>query len=238
MNDSANGLLLLDKPNGLTSFDCVSFVRRKLGIKRVGHCGTLDPAARGLLMILVGPATRLQDSFLGLEKQYWFRGEFGRKTSTGDLEGDVISERPIGPLNTQAVETVLPQFIGDLEQTPPAFAALKFKGKPYYHYARQGVEIPRVPRAISIRSFDLLAFERPYWDARVICSRGTYIRTLVEDVAERLQTCGTLVDLIRERVGPFKREQGLSWEEVRKMDTDTILPLLLPVGREREPVHA
>src|SRR5258708_5727081 len=124
MNDFPSGLLLLDKPSGVTSFDCVYQVKRKLGAKRVGHCGTLDPAARGLLMILVGTATRGQDSFLGLEKEYWFRGEFGRKTSTADLEGRVIEEKPQDHVSRESLHGVLAIFVGVTQQTPPIYSAL------------------------------------------------------------------------------------------------------------------
>jgi tRNA pseudouridine55 synthase len=235
--DSPSGLLLLDKPSGVTSFDCVWQVKRKLGAKRVGHCGTLDPAARGLLMILVGPATRTQDSFLALEKEYWFRGEFGRKTSTADLEGRQVDEKPHGHVTRENLEKVLATFVGNIEQTPPLYSALKFQGKPYYHYARKGLDVPRVPRPISIASLVLETFWPPYWEARVICSRGTYIRTLVEDIAERLGTCATLVELVRERVGSFKREQALSWRELCAITSENLWPLLRPVISEKVPAH-
>src|SRR5438067_1681418 len=119
VTDSSSGLLLLDKPSGVTSFDCVYEVRRRLGVKRVGHCGTLDPAARGLLMILVGAATRSQDSLLGLKKEYWFRGEFGLQTTTADLDGDVIKEQRCDHVTQSSLDKVLATFVGDIEQTPP-----------------------------------------------------------------------------------------------------------------------
>src|SRR5690349_20316430 len=121
MTEPPCGMLLLDKPSGVTSFDCVSQVKRKLGVKRVGHCGTLDPAARGLLMILVGPATRAQDSFLGLEKDYWFQAEFGRKTATADSEGKVIEEKPTDHVTRERLEHVLESFIGINLQIPPMY---------------------------------------------------------------------------------------------------------------------
>ncbi len=238
MIDSPSGLLLLDKPLGVTSFDCVYAVKRKLGAKRVGHCGTLDPLARGLLMILVGKDTRGQDSFLGLEKEYWLRGEFGRKTSTGDLEGKQVETRSSDHVTRELLEKTVPSFLGEIQQTPPMYSALKYKGRPYYDYARKGVSIPRSPRAISIYSFSLLSLRLPYWDARVVCSRGTYIRTLVEDVAERLGTCATLVELVRERVGPYRRDQALSWEEMRMIEPQNLLPLLQPIAHEPELIHA
>ena len=118
------------------------------------------------------------------------------------------------------------------------YSALKYKGRPYYDYARKGIAIPRAARGVRIHSFSLLSFRAPYWEARVVCSRGTYIRTLVEDVAERLGTCATLVELIRERVGPFRRMQGLTWEELRRIEPQNIVPLLRPLTPTPALIHA
>lgn len=233
-----SGLLLLDKPSGVTSFDCVAVVRRRLGIQRVGHCGTLDPAARGLLLILVGPATRKQDSFLSLEKEYWFRAEFGRRTSTGDLEGEVDATAPFGHVTAEPLRKVLENFVGDIAQIPPIYSALKFRGKPYYSYARKGQPVPRVPRTVTIHSLSLLSFVAPYWEARVVCSRGTYVRTLAEDVAERLNTCGTLVELVRERIGPYRNNQALSWDALRQAPSEELLASLHPVDPATLAAHA
>jgi len=238
MTDPLSGLLLFDKPSGITSFDAVYHVRRKLGVKRVGHCGTLDPAARGLLMMLVGPATRAQESLLGLEKEYWFKGEFGRKTSTGDNEGEVIETKPFAHLTRESLQAAMASFEGDIQQLPPMYSALKYKGRPYYDYARKGIEIPRAVRAITIYSLSLLSVRMPYWEARVVCSRGTYVRTLVEDIAEKLGTCGTMVDLIRERVGPYRREQAFTWEEWRRLEPESLIPFLRPVMAAPVLVHA
>ena len=238
MTEPLSGLLLLDKPSGITSFDGVYHVRRKLGVKRVGHCGTLDPAARGLLMILVGTATREQESFLGLEKEYWFRGEFGRKTSTADNEGPVVETSSAAHVTRETLTNALSSFTGDIQQLPPMYSALKYKGRPYYDYARKGIEIPRSPRPVTIYSFELLSFRLPYWEARVVCSRGTYIRTLVEDVAERLGSCATLVALIRERVGPYTREQAFTWEEWRRIQPENLIPFIRPVASSKTLVHA
>jgi tRNA pseudouridine55 synthase len=221
--DNASGLLLLDKPAGVTSYDCVHLVKRKLQVDRVGHCGTLDPRAKGLMLILVGKATRTQESFLGLEKQYWFRAEFGRQTSTGDAEGEVVAERPWQHLDRPSVESGLREWVGTRSQIPPRYSALKYQGKPYYAYARRGIEIPRAPRTIEIRLFELLSLELPFWEARLICSRGTYVRALVEDVGERLGTCATLLELVRERVGFYTVENALSWMDLRDMSRENLL---------------
>src|SRR5207253_2870045 len=136
--------------------------RTQEAVERAGHCGTLDPAARGLLLILVGSATRHQDSFLGLEKEYWFRSELGVKTSTGDRQGETIEARPPDHVTRETLENVLPSFVGNMEQTPPRYSALKYKGKPYYYYARKGLDVPRAPRAVSILSLSRLSFRLPF----------------------------------------------------------------------------
>jgi tRNA pseudouridine55 synthase len=218
-----SGLLLLDKPAGLTSYDCVHRVKRILAREKVGHCGTLDPLAMGVLILLVGRATRQQSTFLDLEKQYWFRGEFGRVTDTGDREGQCLRSPGFGHVTAQHLKDALDTFVGEQMQTPPRFSALKFQGKRYYQWARQGVEIPRRARPVRIKSFELLSFQAPFWEARVVCSRGTYIRTLVEDVAERLGTGASVDVLIRERIGHFSRDQALSWETVSQSSRAQLL---------------
>ena len=238
MADSPQGLLLLDKPSGVTSFDCVAVIRKRLGVQRVGHCGTLDPAARGLLLILVGTATSFQDSFLGLEKEYELKAELGRRTSTGDLEGETIETQPWDQVTRELLEKTLQRFTGELQQLPPMYSALKYKGRPYYAYARKGLTVPRSPRAVTIRSFSLLSFRPPSWEARVVCSRGTYIRTLVEDVSASLNTCGTLTDLIRHRIGPYRNDQALTWQELRMIHRENLIPLLQPVLRREAVAHA
>lgn len=230
--------MLLDKPSGMTSFDCVAVVRKRLGVQRVGHCGTLDPAARGLLLILVGTATSSQDSFLGLEKEYVFRAELGSKTATGDLEGAPIETKPWGHVGRSQLEEALHRFTGELQQVPPMYSALKYRGKPYYEYARKGLSVPRSPRAVTIRSFSLVSFRPPSWEARVVCSRGTYIRTLVENVSESLKTCGTLTDLVRERIGRYRKDQALSWQELRMISSENLLPFLQPVLASEVAVNA
>jgi tRNA pseudouridine55 synthase len=233
-----SGLLLLNKPAGVTSFDCVQVAKRRFGAARAGHCGTLDPGARGLLLILLGSSTRLQNSFLGLEKEYWFRGQLGVKTSTADLEGPVVEKKPHDHVTEETLRISLRSFMGDTQQLPPMYSALKYKGKPYYHYARKGQDVPRVARTVSISSLELLSFDPPYWEARVICSRGTYVRTLVEDVAEELGTCATLVELVRKRIGPYRVTQALSWDILRTMDAASLKGMLQSAAIEAEPLHA
>jgi len=232
VNDFPSGLLLFNKPIGVTSFDCVRLAKRALQSARVGHCGTLDPAAEGLLLILVGTATRAQESFLDLEKEYRFMAQFGIKTTTGDREGTVTETNSDVRVTHDALEQVLQGFIGLTHQTPPMYSALKYKGKPYYHYARRGRVIPRVARPVTISSFELLDLHFPNWEGRLTCSRGTYVRTLVEDVAERAGTCASLMELTRTRIGPYRLDQALTWEEFRTCDAARLIDKLIPVNGE------
>ena len=221
--EAASGLLLLDKPSGPTSFDCIRQVRRILQQKRVGHCGTLDPMAEGVLVLLFGQHTRRQDDFLEMEKQYWFRSELGKQTDSGDRTGVVTRTRPVGEITLADLQRIADSFNGEQWQTPPRVSALKYKGKRLYEWARQGVDVPRAPRKIYITDFTILAYEKPLWEARVVCSRGTYIRALVEDVAWRLGTVATVDALIRERVGRYRREDALGWNELCRCTREDLL---------------
>ncbi len=218
-----SGLLVLDKPSGPTSYDCVRHVKRILQGVRVGHCGTLDPLARGVLLLLIGSSTRQQDQFMGLEKQYWFRAEWGWLSETGDRQGRRLRTFPAEPIARDRLETVAKGFVGELWQTPPRVSALKYKGKPLYAWAREGVEVPRPTRKIRITSFEILSADNAFWEARVVCSRGTYIRSLVEDVAEQLGTGAVVAELIRERVGSYTREGALRWNQVCSSDRRQLL---------------
>lgn len=211
-NDSgvSEGVYLVDKPEGPSSFRMVQLVRRALSIKKVGHAGTLDPFASGLLVICVGrSSTRHISRLMEGEKEYEATMVLGVETDTQDREGNVIATRPVGDLQRDIVGTCLARFVGELEQVPPAFSALKHKGKPLYHYARKGIEIPREPRRISIRSIELIEHAGDTLRIRVICSKGTYIRTLASDIGHLLGCGAHLVALRRLRSGDFSVDDAL-----------------------------
>jgi len=178
--------------------------------------------AEGVLLILMGKSTRLQDSFLGLEKQYRFRARWHVTTETGDREGQIQKQHEAYPVSENDLRLVMQGFVGEYEQIPPRYAALKYHGKPYYHWARQGIAIPRESRPVQIHRFELLSHDANEWEARVVCSRGTYVRTLAEDVAARLGTGSHLVELVRERVGPFAREQGITQSMVESFSLEDL----------------
>lgn len=223
MTEAASGLLVIDKPAGLTSFDCVFRLRKALREKRVGHCGTLDPMAEGVLLVLFGSATRDQERYLELEKCYWMRASFGRLTTTGDRDGENLPCEPYQDVSLERVQEIARTFVGEYWQTPPRYAALKYKGRPYYKWAREGVEIPRVPRPVMIYSFEVLSLSGISWEARVRCSRGTYVRVLAEDLAQRLGTGACLEALVRESIGPYRRREALPLSKAQGLSREDLL---------------
>jgi tRNA pseudouridine55 synthase len=207
-----SGLLLVDKPSGITSHDAVARVRRVIGIKKVGHSGTLDPMATGLLVMGVGRGTRLL-RFLGdSPKLYEGTGILGVETTTLDALGDVVAEAPVHATESQLREAMA-RFEGDIEQIPPAFSAVKVGGERLYRAARRGEEVEAPPRSVHVYAFNLRAFDVPRFDFRVRCSGGTYVRSLVADVGRALGCGAHLAALRRTAVGPFRVEDARSPDE-------------------------
>lgn len=210
------GAFVIDKPAGPTSFRMVSGVRRVLGIKKVGHAGTLDPFATGLLVICVGrPATRLISLMMDGQKEYLATLCLGVETETFDLEGAVVARHSVGPLRAEQIEESLALFRGEQMQTPPIYSALKHQGKPLYHYARQGISIVKEPRPVFIETLertdgngDLAGGEGCLLSLRVVCSKGTYIRSLAADIGRNLGCGAHLTQLRRIRSGCFTLENS------------------------------
>jgi tRNA pseudouridine55 synthase len=200
-----DGLLLVDKPRGLTSHDAVDRVRRALGVRRVGHAGTLDPLATGLLVLGVGRATRLL-RFLGeLPKEYEGTGVLGVETDTLDAEGRVVREAPV-QVAEAALREAMAGLVGEVEQVPPAYSAVKVGGRPLHRAARAGRPVEAPPRRVSVYAFDLLRFDPPRFEFRARVSGGTYVRSLVAEVGARLSCGAHLAGLRRTAVGPFRVE--------------------------------
>jgi tRNA pseudouridine55 synthase len=200
------GLILLDKPAGQTSFQALSNLKRTLGTRRVGHAGTLDKFAEGLLVVLTGRMTRLAGLAAAMDKEYLAVVTFGRQTDTLDPEGTVVSE---GPMPTrEALEAVLPSFLGRMMQVPPAYSAVHVGGRRAYEAARKGQEVTLAPREVVIHSLRLVSFIPPAATLDVVCSKGTYIRSLARDVASRLSTCAFVSQLRRTRIGGFRVEEA------------------------------
>ena len=211
MTEGIAGIVLLDKPRGVTSFQALATVKSRLGTRRVGHAGTLDRFAEGLLVVLTGRATRLVPFATDMEKEYVATVAFGRQTDTLDPEGVVVAEGRV-PAGAE-VETVLPRFTGTIWQVPPAYSAVHVEGRRAYQAARRGEEIALSPRLVMVRSLQLLRFDPPNAVLQVVCSKGTYVRSLARDIAQSLSTCGHVAGLRRVRIGAFRVESAVSPED-------------------------
>ena len=212
-----NGFVVVDKPAGMTSHDVIARLRRALGERRIGHAGTLDPAATGILLIGVGRGTRLLRFLEAHEKEYEADAILGLRTSTQDAEGDVTGEADASAVTEQDVRALLPRFTGEIDQVPPMVSAVKIGGERLYKKARRGEEVERAPRRVTVHALDLMGFESgPHARAslRVVCSRGTYIRTLAADLGDALGVGAHLTALRRTRVGPYALDKAVPLDAV------------------------
>lgn len=223
-----NGVLLLDKPLGLTSQQAVSKVKWLFSARKAGHTGTLDPMASGLLPIGLGEATKFSQFLLDAEKGYRASLRLGVTTTTGDAEGETLLQRPV-TVSAEDIASVLPRFIGAQTQTPPMHSALKVAGKPLYSYARAGVTIERQARAIVIENIQVIDLKEKILDIRVRCSKGTYIRVLAEDIGEALGCGAHLAGLSRESAGGFTLDEAMSFEALEALPMADRMARLLPV---------
>jgi tRNA pseudouridine55 synthase len=210
------GIIVIDKPPGITSHDVVQAVRKRLSFKKVGHSGTLDPMATGVLVILVGNSTRLFSQFSNFDKEYEARLTLGMETDTGDSEGKIKKEFSFEKIDEKRIGEVFGKFTGEQEQVPPMFSALKFQGKKLYQLARKGISLQLKPRRINIYNLKLNSFNPPNIDFVISCSKGTYIRKLAEDIARALGTGGHLSQLRRIKNGPFTIKEAVSLEGVNE----------------------
>ena len=223
------GVLLVDKPTGFTSHDVVARLRRKLAMKRIGHAGTLDPMATGLLIILVGKATRISQYLTNLDKEYEGTIELGKITNSQDADGEVMETRPVPALTEAEVRTVMQTYLGDQYQTPPMFSAIKVDGVPLYKRARKGEEVEREPRFIRVAAFDLLGLTPPTLTFDLHCTKGTYVRTIAHDLGQKLGCGAHLSALRRTGSGKFKIAQCLPLDEIERLSLPEIEKRLIPV---------
>jgi tRNA pseudouridine55 synthase len=210
-----SAILNVDKPRGWTSFDVVKFVRGRCGERRVGHAGTLDPAATGVLPILIGQATRLTEYLVDTTKTYEATVELGVVTDTYDAEGDVVSESDASGVTEAQVRTALAAFAGEILQAPPVYSALKQDGVPLYKRARRGETVRAVPRPVSVEQLDIIRFAPPLLELRVVCGKGFYVRSLAHDLGAALGVGGSLQGLVRSRVGSFRLADAVDIETLR-----------------------
>ncbi len=230
-----DGVLLLDKPEGLSSNHALQRAKRALDARKAGHTGTLDPFATGLLVCCLGKATKLSASMLEADKAYIATIQFGEETDSGDLTGNIVATAEATPIDvTQAgLEAALTGFRGEIEQIPPMYSALKRDGKPLYEYARQGIELDRPPRRVMIHKLELLRLEGLQAEIIVECSKGTYIRTLAQDIGRVLGCYAHLAALRRTRVGPFDVDDAIGLEALQALSgpQSVLIPLdALPAG--------
>jgi tRNA pseudouridine55 synthase len=207
-------MLLVDKPAGWTSFDVVAKLRGVLGVRKVGHAGTLDPMATGLLIVCTGARTKEMESFIGLDKEYDVEMTIGARTESFDAETPVIEHRDISAITVADVEAVLRGLVGPQQQIPPMWSAVKVRGKALYRYARKGQTVERAAREIVVRSIEPGPMDLPRVRFRLACSKGTYVRSLVDTAGARLG-CGAYVTALRRtRIGPYRIEDALSITEI------------------------
>ncbi len=209
------GILIVNKPAGWTSFDVVKYVRGRCGEKRVGHAGTLDPAATGVLPLLLGSATRLTEYLVDTTKTYEATIELGTVTDTYDADGEVLSRTDASGITRQAIEAALEAFRGEIMQAPPAYSAIKRAGVPLYRMARRGEEVTLEPRPVFVESVDMIEYEAPELRLRVSCGKGFYVRSLAHDLGAALGVGGCLTNLVRTRVGSFAIEEAVGMDTLR-----------------------
>ena len=231
---AVDGVLLLDKPAGLTSNQALQRVKRLLRARKAGHAGSLDPAATGMLPICLGEATKLCAYMLDADKTYRVTARLGEATDTGDGDGQVVSRAPVPALDSAGWEAIFARFTGAVEQVPPMYSALKVGGKRLYELARKGQSIERAPRTVHVYALSLLELHGSRLVFRVRCSKGTYVRTLVEDMAAAAGTVAYTAALHRETVGDFREQEMLdltSAEQMAERGLDVLEERLLPADR-------
>ncbi len=228
---SLDGVILVDKPAGPTSHDIVDKIRHHFRLDKVGHGGTLDPAATGLLAILIGKGTKLSNTFLGSDKVYEGVMKLGEATNTFDAEGTITATGDASTVTEDALRQAIRKFTGDIMQLPPMVSAVKINGVPLYKSARKGIEIERKPRLVHVYEFALLRFENPNADIMIRCTKGTYIRSLCNDVGETLGCFAHLASLKRTCSGSFFLKDAIKFDDLMNMHVEDLHNVVIPLKR-------
>lgn len=223
-----DGILLIDKPQGITSHDVVARLRKILQMKKIGHAGTLDPMATGLMIMLVGKATKLSQYLMSLSKEYTGTITLGTTTDSQDADGEVIETKPVPTLSADEVQTYMDGFLGDQYQTPPMFSAVKKDGVPLYKLARKGQTIARDARIIRVSDFELLRFDSPLIDFRILSSKGTYVRTIAHDLGQKIGCGAHLSALRRTQIDTFSVEESVTLETLADSSHEEKRQFFLP----------
>ncbi len=226
-----SGVLLVDKEEGWTSHDVVNCVRRRFQVKKVGHCGTLDPMATGLLVLVLGRATKLSAQLSGQDK--WYEGtiRLGVETSTHDREGEVLATHSCKDVTPDDVRKIFAEFEGEQLQVPPMVSAVKKGGKPLYKLARKGIEVEREPRRIVVHAFDPIHVEMPHVEFSLHCSKGTYVRTLCDDIGRELGCGAHLHSLRRTRSGVFELDNAFATDTIKTWEREDLLDHIIPLNK-------
>ena len=223
-----DGVLLVDKPSDHTSHDVIARLRGKLRMKRLGHAGTLDPMATGLLVVLVGKATQLSQYLISVDKEYEGAIELGKVTDSQDADGQVMETRPVPEFTEAQIKAAIAGFLGDQYQMPPMYSAIKIGGVPLYKKARRGEEVAREPRFIRVMGWELTRFGLPRFDFRMRVSKGTYVRTLAHDLGQKLGCGAHLASLRRTASGSLSVAQALTLDQIEALSLPEIEKRLLP----------
>lgn len=226
MTTPLSGFFIVNKPSGITSFTVIRHIKRVLQARRVGHCGTLDPLATGVLVVVCGTATRRQEEFMTLPKTYRAVVRLGTTTDTGDITGTVTAAAPTSAITLDMIQDAVTRFVGEIKQVPPMYSALKWGGRRLYELARAGTTVVRAPRTVRISRIEVVSYQEPLLEIVVDCSRGTYIRTLAEDIGAVLGCGGTIERLCRERVGPYGLADALDGAAILSMTSEALLTRL------------
>lgn len=217
-----DGVLIINKPKGYTSHDIVNIVKKELNITKVGHAGTLDPNATGVLPVLIGNATKISKYLIEHDKVYIAELKLGEKSSTGDLEGEIIEKKSVPKLNEDQIKDTLKLFLGKQQQIPPMYSSIKINGKKAYEYARKGLKVEMEPREIEIMNISLIKFQDNIITFKVKCSKGTYIRVLCEDIAKSLGTVGLMKELCRIKVNEFDIKNSVTLDDIKNGNVQVI----------------
>jgi tRNA pseudouridine55 synthase len=226
--EALDGALLIDKPAGPTSHDVVDAIRRQFRLKKVGHCGTLDPNATGLLIIVVGRGTKLSEKLMSADKVYEGTIKLGETTDSYDAAGELVASLPVPPTTIAELNELASSFVGDLMQTPPMVSAVKQGGVPLYRLARKGVEVPREARLIHVYSFQFSAYQEPIAHFRIACTKGTYVRSLAHELGEKLGCGAHLANLRRVVSGKFDVNDAIPFEDVMGLSQPELEQRVIP----------
>ncbi len=223
-----DGAILIDKPAGPTSHDVVDIIRREFRIKKVGHCGTLDPNATGLLVIVLGRGTKLSEKLMGDDKVYEGTIKFGETTNSYDCDGEILETKPVPPLTVEHLNTLVETYVGDQMQMPPMVSAIKMNGVPLYKLARKGIEVVREPRLIHIYTYRFTDYTAPFGRFRVACTKGTYVRSLAHDLGQKIGCGAHLTELRRAVSGKFDVANAIPLEDVVKLSQAELEQRVIP----------